>query len=285
LTDTSGRTSSSEALGDVPAAVTGALRNLLLCLADSKRLLGVRYSDCLLGAPSLETGIAAASMAQDEWGHSRLTYALLADFGEDPKFLEHEREPPAYHSMESLDQPLDGFAAFIAAALVLDSAITTQYRAMGGSAYEPLRNRVQKLLDEEVMHERFAFAWAEQLHRSGARNVFATHLRTMTADALMWFGPASDTMSALLLDHQMVAAGPDELRRRWLEGVAPVLVKFDVAREVGVREETPGVWGWITPLEWVDWDPDRRRSRRGGPDGESLARVRGDRNRWLLPDW
>jgi hypothetical protein len=47
-----------------------ALRDLILTLADSKRLLGLRYSDCMLGAPTLEAGIAASSMAQDEWGHA-----------------------------------------------------------------------------------------------------------------------------------------------------------------------------------------------------------------------
>ena len=62
-----------------------ALRALILSLADSKRVLGLRYSDRMLGAPTLEAGIAASSMAQDEWGHARLTYALLGDFGDEPK--------------------------------------------------------------------------------------------------------------------------------------------------------------------------------------------------------
>ena len=73
-----------------------ALRALILSLADSKRVLGLRYSDRMLGAPTLEAGIAASSMAQDEWGHGRLTYALLSDFGDDPKGdLEHARAASA----------------------------------------------------------------------------------------------------------------------------------------------------------------------------------------------
>ena len=56
---------------------TSALHRLILTLADSKRLMGIRYSDWLLGAPSIEAGIAASSMAQDEWGHARLLYAML----------------------------------------------------------------------------------------------------------------------------------------------------------------------------------------------------------------
>jgi 1,2-phenylacetyl-CoA epoxidase catalytic subunit len=61
----------------LPDGARPLLRSLILTLADTKRLLGIRYSDWMLGAPTLETGIAASSMAQDEWGHSRLTYALL----------------------------------------------------------------------------------------------------------------------------------------------------------------------------------------------------------------
>jgi ring-1,2-phenylacetyl-CoA epoxidase subunit PaaC len=53
------------------------IRDLILIMADSKRLLGTRYAEWILGAPELETGIACASMAQDEWGHARLLYALL----------------------------------------------------------------------------------------------------------------------------------------------------------------------------------------------------------------
>ena len=83
----------SEALraDDLGPEVRAALRRQVLTLADSKRILGLRYSDWLLGAPSIETGIAASSMAQDEWGHARLLYSMLKDFGEDPTTTEHER--------------------------------------------------------------------------------------------------------------------------------------------------------------------------------------------------
>ena len=50
-------------------------------------------------------GIAASGMAQDEWGHARLLYALLKGFEEDVEALEHGREPDAYRSMEVLDEP------------------------------------------------------------------------------------------------------------------------------------------------------------------------------------
>ena len=66
---------------DLPDDVRDHLGSLLIVLADNKRLLGMRYSDWLLGAPALEAGIACSAMAQDEWGHGRILYAMLRDFG------------------------------------------------------------------------------------------------------------------------------------------------------------------------------------------------------------
>ena len=68
-----------------------ALERLILTLADSKRVMGIRYSDWNLGAPSVETGIAMSSMTQDEWGHARLLYAMLKPLGGDPEAVEHDR--------------------------------------------------------------------------------------------------------------------------------------------------------------------------------------------------
>ena len=38
-----------------------ALQRLIITLADSKRVMGIRYSDWTLGAPSIETGISTSS--------------------------------------------------------------------------------------------------------------------------------------------------------------------------------------------------------------------------------
>src|SRR5512143_1644747 len=88
---------------ELAESLRAAVRDLILCLADSKRLLGMRYAEWILGAPELEAGIACASMAQDEWGHARLLYALLKDFGDDVEQIEHGREPGAYCNLVCLD--------------------------------------------------------------------------------------------------------------------------------------------------------------------------------------
>src|SRR5690606_36973642 len=98
----------------LPEAVRNGVRDLVLVLADSKRLLGMRYAEWMLGAPELEASIACSSMAQDEWGHARLLYALLRDFGEDVGYLEHGREAEDYCNIEALDRAPESWPGLVA---------------------------------------------------------------------------------------------------------------------------------------------------------------------------
>jgi ring-1,2-phenylacetyl-CoA epoxidase subunit PaaC len=261
-----------------------ALRSLILTLADSKRLLGIRYSDWMLGAPTLETGIAASSMAQDEWGHGRLSYALLGEFGDEPKHLEHERAAEEYHSMEELDSPFGSWSEMIAAALLLDGALAIQYSALVESRYSPVHNRVQKLLDEEEFHYQYAAGWAPRLAANAIpRTEFSAAAERFLKGALTWFGPGDDSASTRLLDEGLVTATPDELRSSFLQQVGPVLQACGVAEDVGL-EYRDGLWSYSGQLEWTSWNAERRRFGSGGPDADTISRVRGDKNRAMLLD-
>ncbi|CAN5618308.1 hypothetical protein BH23GEM8_BH23GEM8_15440 [soil metagenome] len=261
-----------------------ALRSLILTLADSKRLLGIRYSDWMLGAPTLETGIAASSMAQDEWGHGRLSYALLSEFGDEPKRLEHDRAAEEYHSMAELDTPFGSWSEMIAAALLLDGALATQYSALVNSRYSPVHNRVQKLLDEEEFHYQYAAGWAPRLAGNPVpRAEFSAAAERFLKRALTWFGPGDDSASTRLLDEGLASAAPDELRSRFLQQVGPVLQACGVADEVGL-EYSDGLWSYAGELDWTGWNAERRRFGSGGPDADTISRVRGDKNRAMLLD-
>ncbi|CAN5743085.1 hypothetical protein BH23GEM6_BH23GEM6_07670 [soil metagenome] len=269
----------------LPEQSSAALRSLILALADSKRLLGIRYSDWMLGAPTLETGIAASSMAQDEWGHSRLSYALLSDFGDEPKRLEHERSAEEYHSMQQLDSSFTSWCEMIAASLLLDGALRTQYSALVESRYSPLHNRVQKLLDEEEFHYQYAAGWAPKLvNNPELREQFAAAARQFLIGGLTWFGRNDDPALNRLRDEGLMACGPDQLRSSFLQQVGPVLEACGVAEELGVTNSGGNRWSFEGDLEWIDWDDARRRSGTGGPDDDTLSRVRGDKNRAMLLD-
>jgi ring-1,2-phenylacetyl-CoA epoxidase subunit PaaC len=250
-----------------------AVRDLILVLADSKRLLGTRYADWILGAPELETGIACASMAQDEWGHGRLLYAMLKDFDEDVDRLEHGREPGEYRSIEVLDAPPAGWADLVALNALVDAALSVQFEAMRESSYAPMRQRVEKMLDEEHFHAAHGNAWLRRMASGGddSRSAMALAVRHIAPALLRWFGPDSERARALVEEGVMDAAG-DALRARFAERLAPLLGEIG---EAGLLdEEAPDFDGF---------DEHTRRSAGGdGPDAATIRRVRGDRNRAFL---
>ena len=57
------------------------MASLVGSLADNKAALGRRYAEWAISAPTLESAVAAAAMAQDELGHARSTYPVLKALG------------------------------------------------------------------------------------------------------------------------------------------------------------------------------------------------------------
>ena len=250
------------------SAVDQSARDLILVLADSKRLLGTRYAEWILGAPELETGIACASMAQDEWGHARLLYALLKDFGEDVDKLEHGREPAEYSSMEPLDQSPASWPEFVAINALVDTALTVQLRALTESSYAPLRQRVGKLIDEERFHEAHGMAWSRRLATTGeAGSAFTDAVQRVLPVVLRWFGPQSDDADA----NGLMSGNADALRDAFMAAISPVL------------ENVRGV-DRSAAVDFGNFDPRTRRTRGTAPDADTIARVRGDKNRAFLMD-
>lgn len=260
---------------DLPEGVAGHLGGLILSLADNKRLLGIRYSDWLLGAPSVEAGISCSAMAQDEWGHGRILYAMLKDFDRDPSFLEHERPADEYASCELLDADASSWTELIALNLLLDTALSVQFELLLDSTFEPIHYKVRKLLDEERFHFDHARGWTARLGSARAGRDDLTRVFAAAWDpVLRVFGPTDDPMAGTLADAGVTAGGPGAARRVWLERVGPVV------EGLGLGEKTDAGY----EPDWSEWSADRRRAASGGPDEDTLARVRGDRNRALLMD-
>lgn len=251
--------------------VRAALRDLILVLADSKRLLGFRYGGWILGAPELETGIACASMAQDEWGHARLMYALLKDFGEDVEQLEHGRAPEDYRSMEVLDREPDGWAGVVALNALADTALSVQLEALRDCCYLPLRQRTEKLLAEEQYHQAHGAAWARRYARTSpeSRQVLCDVFAHALPSLLRWLGhDGANAAGRTLAQAGAVAASGDELRSAFLGRIGTLLQELGMATTAAAPD-------------FSDFDEARRRGP-GGPDAETITRVRGDKNRDFL---
>lgn len=243
----------------------GALRRRILSLADTKRLLGIRYSDWLLGAPSIEDGIACSGMAQDEWGHARLLYALFKEWDEDPVTIEQDREPGAYANAPALDAPLEEWTDVVAVMYSLDGAITVALEAIGRGRFEVAAGRIPKMLGEERYHRDLATAWLRRL-AGGAEEGAETLRRSMERvlpTTLAWLAPADELQEAL------ASAGFDDsseaLEAAWLERMRDGLDLLDLP----------------APTRDGEWDALRARGA-GEPDDDAVERARGVRNRMLF---
>lgn len=250
-----------------------AVRDLLLVLADSKRMLGTRYAGWMLGAPELEGGIALASMAQDEWGHGRLLYALLKEFDEDVDRLEHSREAAEYCNIQTLDEAPADWAALVAVNALVDGALTVQLEALRASSHTAARQRVEKMLDEEQFHAAHGTAWIRWFARLGddGKRALREAIADRVDDVLRWFGPDSERAEALLEEKAVDAAG-SRLRARFVERNAPLL---DTVGAADLLQRAP---------DFTGFDEARRRVPGSAPDAETIRRIRGDRNRAFLMD-
>lgn len=255
-------------------AARTAVHDLILVLADSKRLLGMRYAEWILGAPELEAGIACASMAQDEWGHARLLYALLKEFDVDVESVEHGREASEYNNMVALDAAPADWAGLVAINVLCDGALSLQLEALRSSNHVPLRQRVGKLLDEESFHAAHGAAWWRRFASASDESRAALHdaVQARAADVLAWFGPDGPTARALL-DASIVDGTGSTLRERFVERMAPLLAAADLG----------DVFTNIEP-SFDDFDESRRRVAGTAPDEATIQRIRGDRNRAFLMD-
>ncbi len=267
---------------DVPEELRADLKALLLSLADNKRLLGMRYAEWLLGAPTLEAGIACSAMAQDEWGHSRILYAMLKDFGEDPVQLEHQREADQYLNSELLDEPPGEWTGLVVLNFLLDAALSVQFDSLKDSRFEPLHYKVRKVLEEERFHFEHGRGWIARMAQTTAgREALLEVLTPAWISCLRWFGAPDGELMARLADAGVSDAGPDELRARWLDRVGPIVHEAGL----GLAEQDEGrAWRSTVELDWSDWDGSRRRSGGGSLNAETLAGVRGDKNRAMLMD-
>ena len=153
---------------------TTAMVSLVGSLADNKAALGRRYAEWAVSAPTLESAVAAAAMAQDELGHSRSTYPVLKALGvevaaDDDGFGGDRR-------LALLDGELPDWNAFIAANLLVDGVLTTFVAACVDSSVEQMAARAKKILQEEGSHRVHGEAWAKRLCRGEQRDAFLARL-------------------------------------------------------------------------------------------------------------
>lgn len=145
-----------------------AVHALLRTMADDEFVLAERYTEWQVRAPTLESDLAISNIAQDELGHARLWYDLLADFGLTEQDLIWEADPASFRHATFVELPFDvtgegEWADAILRGYLFDTYEHLHLEALAESSYHRIRDRVEKVQAEEEYHREHARHWLERL--------------------------------------------------------------------------------------------------------------------------
>lgn len=246
--------------------------DLILVLADSKHLLGLRYGEWLC-APAIEASIASVSMAQDELGHARLFYNLVQEFV-NHGFPKREERPSEYRNMELLDHAFPSWPDFVAAHALVDLALTIQLEAFQSSSYLPLRRLVPKLLQEEEFHFQHAKGWLLRIAQGNERSKAELEkaVKKIWVPVLCWFGKPDSASERVLVDSAIQDTDSEGLRLRFIKRLGLILQQAQLNLPVS-NDAITGQWVLGTELSWNGWNETTRRFSSTGPDREIFSQI------------
>ena len=136
------------------------MNELLLGLADDELVIGWRDSEWTGIAPMLEEDVAFSSIAQNEIGHARAVYELLAD---DADALAFDRPLEEYRCAPLVELRLLDWAHTIARRWLYEEADRVRIAALKDDADPAVAGLAAKIDREEVYHRIHAEVWHERL--------------------------------------------------------------------------------------------------------------------------
>jgi ring-1,2-phenylacetyl-CoA epoxidase subunit PaaC len=201
-----------------------ALAELLLAMADDEFVLGFWDSEWTGIAPILEEDVAMSSVSQDEIGHAKALYELLAELsGEDADRIAFGRPADGYRHAALMNHARTDWAFSIARRFLYEHADAVRLESLAASAYQPLADLVVKMRREETYHILHFDLWLRRLAEGGeeSRNRLAEAIERLWGDAQAVFAPMAG-------EETLVAAGIlpetlETLRSRWLERISALL--------------------------------------------------------------
>ena len=155
------------------------MNELLLGLADDELVIGWRDSEWTGIAPLLEEDVAFSSIAQNEIGHARAVYELLAD---DADALAFDRSPEEYRCAPLVELHLLDWAHTIARRWLYEVADEIRIGALTDEL--PVARKIAR---EEVYHRLHAEMWHERLRdeprfRAAVHELWPYALGVLTAE-------------------------------------------------------------------------------------------------------
>ena len=138
-----------------------AQEQLLLAIADDELVLGWRDSEWTGIAPVLEEDVALSSIAQNEIGHARAIYQLLA---EDADALAFDRAPDEYRCSQLVEvRFVPDWARTIARRVLYEAADELRLESLKASGDPAVAGLAAKIDREEAYHRMHAELWHHRL--------------------------------------------------------------------------------------------------------------------------
>jgi ring-1,2-phenylacetyl-CoA epoxidase subunit PaaC len=135
----------------------------LLGLADDELVLGWRDSEWTGIAPLLEEDVAFSSIAQNEIGHARAVYELLAGEEGDADALAFDRKPEEYRCSPLVELHLLEWAHTIARRWLYEVADEIRIAALKDDSDQAVAGLAAKIDREEAYHRMHAEMWHDRL--------------------------------------------------------------------------------------------------------------------------
>jgi len=229
-----------------------AVAELLLTLADDEFILGFWDSEWTGIAPMLEEDVATSSIAQDEIGHAKAWYELLAEVtDDDPDRIAFGREPEGYRHAALMNHPRTDWAFTVARRFLYETADGVRLEILAESSHPGIAGLAGKMRREETYHLLHWSAWMRRLADGGPDT------RSRLTDALARLWPDAEAVFAPLAgEHTLVASGVlpvgmEDMRTRWHERLDAELASQGLARPDGARPSVEGRTSRTDAFRWL----------------------------------
>lgn len=243
---------------ELPREVAAGLANLLGVIGDNKYYLGRHLSQWAVGAPGLESAVAAAAIAQGHLGQARALFPFIDELA-GVQIGTPDTGRARRYNLAALDAPFATWPQAVATLYLVDPALDVVLRALGETDDE-LERRVGRILEEARFHFDFARGRLAELtdRWERGRALLAPHLRTVMPEVLCWFGPEGEEGVERMRAAGVLRSGNEGMRQDYLDIVMPPLAR--TGYDVGVRGAA-GAWSY-EELPWPRWNRLQRRLER-----------------------
>jgi ring-1,2-phenylacetyl-CoA epoxidase subunit PaaC len=234
-------------------------------IADTKLVLSHRYAEWMLAGPSLEDDIGGASTAQDEAGHVRQLFRLLAQQGREQNWLEGNRDPTEFRNAAPLDTASGSWVEHVFSASATDRAA---WYLLDSIVHEDFEGLVQKIGEDEFFHFEYHDARLETLAADDPE-ALQRALEAALPGALAFIGPpAYDAENDPLLATGFTDRPIVEIRAGFLASFKDRFEGTEVSLDA-IDRSVP---------ELDAWDGTRRRVGDGAIEQSAIDQLTGRKN-------